>query len=89
MHLIVAYRLSVPEELLACFDDYISGSDYQTRSEAIRALIREKLVRREWEIAAVSQEVIGTNITEARPKKIWIDRIANIPHLGVAGDIDA
>lgn len=36
--------ISIEESLLASFDDYLKRHDYTTRSEAIRDLIRDKLL---------------------------------------------
>ena len=41
--------VSLDEELLEQFDELIDEKGYQNRSEAIRDLIRELLVKREWE----------------------------------------
>ena len=41
--------ISLDDDLLARFDDLIAGRGYGNRSEAIRDLIREDLVREEWE----------------------------------------
>ncbi len=44
------------EELLAQFDGLIRALGYANRSEAIRDLVRERLVRHEWE---EGEEVVG------------------------------
>ena len=41
--------VSLDEELLEQFDELIEEKGYVNRSEAIRDLIRERLVKREWE----------------------------------------
>jgi len=41
--------ISLDDELLARFDEVISKKGYSNRSEAIRDLIRETLVKKEWE----------------------------------------
>jgi CopG family nickel-responsive transcriptional regulator len=41
--------ISLDEDLLAPFDKLIAERGYQNRSEAVRDLIREALVQREWE----------------------------------------
>ncbi len=40
--------ISLEEELLAQFDRLIAERGYETRSEAVRDLIRDALVQREW-----------------------------------------
>lgn len=42
------FGISLPEKLLHDFDRYIHNTGYSNRSEAIRDLIREKLVQKEW-----------------------------------------
>ena len=43
------FGVSLNGELLEKFDVYIEEKGYQNRSEAIRDLIRDRLVQREWE----------------------------------------
>ncbi len=57
---LVRFGISMPEELLKEFDDYIKERKYSNRSEAIRDLIRDTLVREEWSVIQVGHEVIGT-----------------------------
>jgi len=45
---IVRFGVSLEKELLEKFDKLIKGKKYSNRSEAIRDLIRENLVKREW-----------------------------------------
>jgi CopG family nickel-responsive transcriptional regulator len=53
---IVRFGVSIDEELLSRFDEEIVRRGYANRSEAIRDLIRERLVREEWR---AGQEVVG------------------------------
>lgn len=41
--------ISLEDDLLAQFDDLIGDRGYTNRSEAIRDLIREELVKKEWD----------------------------------------
>jgi len=50
MHQIARFGVSLPGELLERFDALIRSMGYENRSEAIRDLIREKLVEQEWEV---------------------------------------
>ena len=50
------FGVSISEELLERFDDMISDRGYDNRSEAIRDMIRDRLVEREWE---EDDEVMG------------------------------
>ena len=43
--------ISLDDDLLAKFDEHIEEKGYNNRSEAVRDLIREALVKREWEKA--------------------------------------
>lgn len=55
---LVRFSVSMPEELVADFDRLIEAQGYKTRSEAVRDLIRDRLVRRQWEEG--DQDVAGT-----------------------------
>lgn len=50
------FSVSLEEDLLEKFDNYINGHGYSNRSEAIRDLIRKTLVNEEWE---QDTEVVG------------------------------
>ncbi len=50
------FSISLEDDLLAKFDDYIGKRGYSNRSEAIRDLIRKALVSDEWE---KDSEVVG------------------------------
>lgn len=45
---LVRFGVSLEQDLLSKFDKLIREEDYPNRSEAIRDLIREHLVKREW-----------------------------------------
>ncbi len=55
---VVRFGVSIPEELIQDFDRRIEEKGYGTRSEAIRDIIRDYLVEREWE--GSSEPVVGT-----------------------------
>ena len=48
----------MPDDLLAHFDDVIAAQGYANRSEAIRDMVRDYLVRREW--SKPQGQVIGS-----------------------------
>lgn len=50
------FSISLDEQLLEQFDDYIRPRGYSNRSEAVRDLIRKVLVNEEWE---QDSEVVG------------------------------
>lgn len=52
------FGVSIPSGLLSRFDALISGKGYSNRSEALRDLIRDRLVEEEWK--AGKGEVVGT-----------------------------
>ncbi|NJE84906.1 nickel-responsive transcriptional regulator NikR [Thermococcus sp. CX2] len=55
---ITRFGVSVPDELLEKFDRIIEEKGYVNRSEAIRDLMRDFIVRHEWEEG--DKEVAGT-----------------------------
>ncbi|MDK2870456.1 MAG: CopG family transcriptional regulator, nickel-responsive regulator [Pyrococcus sp.] len=55
---IVRFGVSIPKELLEKFDSIIEEMGYTNRSEAIRDLIRDMVVRHEWQLG--DEEVAGT-----------------------------
>jgi len=52
------FGISIDDELLQTFDQLIEKAGYQSRSEAIRDLIRNYLVQRQWEDSQAA--VVGT-----------------------------
>lgn len=52
------FGVSIPQDLVEAFDAKIRGKGYPTRSEAIRDIMRDYLVEREWEHG--QDEVVGT-----------------------------
>jgi len=56
---LIRFGVSLERELLRRFDSFVKERNFPTRSEAIRALIREKLVRKEW---TTGREVAGAII---------------------------
>jgi CopG family nickel-responsive transcriptional regulator len=55
---ITRFGVSIDGTLLKTFDRLIAQKGYENRSEALRDLIRDNLVREEWE--AGNQETVGT-----------------------------
>ncbi len=55
---LVRFGVSIPDDLLDKFDVLIAEKGYTNRSEAIRDLIRDRLVEDEW--SASEHEVVGT-----------------------------
>ena len=55
---VTRFGVSLEESLLAQFDRVIARKGYTNRSEAIRDLIRNRLVREQWELG--TGQVVGT-----------------------------
>jgi CopG family nickel-responsive transcriptional regulator len=51
--------ISLDDRLLGQFDELIAQKGYQSRSEAIRDLIRDALVQREWSRAGSGEERVA------------------------------
>ncbi len=73
------FGVSMPVKLLEVFDQYIAKRHYTNRSEAIRDLIREKLVEEEWR---ESKEVVIGTITYVynHHKRDLTDKLIDIQH---------
>ncbi|MFC1693265.1 nickel-responsive transcriptional regulator NikR [Candidatus Latescibacterota bacterium] len=57
---IVRFGVSISSGLLEKFDNLIKDKGYTNRSEAIRDLIRDRLVQTEWSDKTDTVELIGT-----------------------------
>lgn len=58
MEEIQRFGISMPAELLDAFDELITEQGYRNRSEAIRDIVRNYLLQRQWEIP--NGQVVGT-----------------------------
>ncbi len=58
MQTIARFGVSLPADLVRAFDASIARRGYRTRSEAIRDLMRDRLVEQEWQ--SVRRPVVGT-----------------------------
>lgn len=58
MSSVTRFGISLDEKLLAQFDRVCARKGYTNRSEAIRDLIRETLVREQWDLG--TEEAVGT-----------------------------
>ncbi len=58
MDTMVRFGMSMEEELLDKFSAYMKKKGYSNRSEALRDLVREKLIQEDWE--GGEAEAIGT-----------------------------
>jgi len=75
---LVRFGVSLERELLKKFDAYLKEKKYNNRSEAIRDLIREDLVKREW---SEGREVAGAiTLIYGHHKRELLDKITGIQH---------
>ena len=76
---IVRFGVSMDSRLLKQFDKYIKEKSYSNRSEAIRDLIRNNLVEKEWKVG--TEETVGTiTIIYNHHKRELLDTLTNIQH---------
>ena len=75
---IIRFGVSLEKELLEKFDKLIKGKKYSNRSEAIRDLIRENLVKREW---IEGKEVAGAiTLVFNHHKRELLNTLTDIQH---------
>ncbi|MEA1939770.1 MAG: nickel-responsive transcriptional regulator NikR [Candidatus Caldatribacteriota bacterium] len=75
---IVRFGVSLEKKLLEKYDRLIKGKSYPNRSEAIRDLIRENLVKREW---TEGKEVAGTiTLVFDHHKRELMNTLTDIQH---------
>ena len=75
---IVRFGVSLEKELLDKFDRLIKEKKYPNRSEAIRDLIRENLVKREW---VEGKEVAGAiTLVFDHHKRDLVNNLTDIQH---------
>ena len=75
---IVRFGVSLEKELLEKFDILIKEKKYSNRSEAIRDLIRENLVKREW---VEGKEVAGAiTLVFDHHKRDLVNNLTGIQH---------
>ena len=75
---LVRFSISLEEPLLQKFDSHIFKQNYKNRSEAIRDLIREKLVEKEW---AENENVAGTiTLVYSHHKRGLVQKLTSLQH---------
>jgi len=78
---IIRFGVSIGDILLEKFDALIQDKGYTNRSEAIRDLIRDKIVESGWEDRTGGEEAIGTiTIVYNHHTREIGDRLTNIAH---------
>ena len=76
---LVRFGVSIDAKLLKQFDKYIKQKGYVNRSEAIRDLIRNNLVEKEWEVG--TEETVGTiTLLYNHHKRELPETLTNIQH---------
>ena len=72
------FGISLPRDLLDKFDRLIKEKGYSNRSEALRDLIRQELVKKEWR---ENKEIAGAiTLTYDHHKRELLNKITDIQH---------
>lgn len=78
MSTIFRFGISLDKDLLDKFDRLIKNKNYSNRSEAFRDLIRQELVKKEWQ---EGREVAGAiNLIYDHHKRELLNKITDIQH---------
>ena len=78
MSAIVRFGVSLDGKLLSQFDSLIRGKNYTNRSEAVRDLIRQELIRKEWEGGG---DVAGAiTLIYAHHRKDVLGKVIDVQH---------
>ena len=78
MTTLIRFGVSLEQALLEKFDALIGEKKYTSRSEAIRDLIRESLVKKEWES---NREVTGAiTLVFDHHKRELVNNLMNVQH---------
>jgi CopG family nickel-responsive transcriptional regulator len=76
---LIRFGISLDSSLLGKFDSLIRKKGYRSRSEAIRDLIRDRLVREEWERGG--KETVGSiTIVYSHDTRELTDTLTDIQH---------
>ena len=75
---LVRFGVSLEKELLSHFDSHLKDKKYTNRSEALRDLIREDLVKEEWR---ENKEIAGTiTVIYDHHKRELVNKLMDIQH---------
>jgi CopG family nickel-responsive transcriptional regulator len=72
--------ISLEQDLLAQFDKLIAEKGYVNRSEAVRDLIRESLVQREWASRGREEKVAVVTLVYDHDSASLTQKLAHIQH---------
>jgi len=76
---LVRFGVSLDKDLLEQFDNLLKNNNYENRSEALRDLIRDKLIKNEW--ADARGEVTGViSLVYDHHKRELVDNLIRIQH---------
>jgi CopG family nickel-responsive transcriptional regulator len=79
MSTLTRFGVSLEQELLARFDRLIARKGYTNRSEALRDLIRESLVREQWDLGTA--EAVGTvTLVYSHDVRDLADKLTDLQH---------
>jgi len=76
---LVRFGVSIEEDLLEVFDDYLEEKAFANRSEAIRDLIRSRLAERDWE-ESTGVVAGGIVLVYDHHKRELMDRLLDLQH---------
>jgi CopG family nickel-responsive transcriptional regulator len=72
------FSVSMDEELLGKFDDLTRRKEYENRSESLRDIIRDALVKEEWK---QNEEIVGTiTLVYDHHKRELMQQLTGIQH---------
>lgn len=75
---LVRFGVSLEKDLLLHFDSYLKEKGYTNRSEAIRGLIRENLVKKQWQ---EGYEIAGTiTMIYDHHRRELVNKLMDIQH---------
>ena len=78
MSKVFRFGISLPKDLLDTFDGLIRERNYTNRSEAFRDLIRQELVKKQWQ---EGKEIAGAiTLIYNHHKRELLNKITNIQH---------
>lgn len=76
---LVRFGVSLEKELLERFDNYLKKQNYHQRSEAIRDLVRNEIVKEEW--GDGKKQVAGAiSLVYDHHKRELVNQLMNIQH---------
>lgn len=78
MSRLVRFGVSLDDELLRKFDQYIKEKNYSNRSEAFRDLIRQELIKKEWD---TGKDVAGAiTLVYNHHQRELLNKITDLQH---------